>query len=447
MYDYHNDLRATHAGVLAVVGLAARPEARLVLPGGASPAAPSARSTTAATWSSGGSRSRPSRSPPGRRSGGGAWPWRSSRSCSPASGSLGADRPGDLPVPLLHGAAVRAPRPGLLRGRALARAVAPDLAPGPGARPRRRPRPGRAVARSRARSACSFGSRRSNPGSQACSAAASRISLTAQLAGLARRHRGGGRRCWSGSSSGLDRPYEPRERRREAGAASRRILADRPASVSRPRRRRPRSSRRRRWSRRRASRASSSPSSSWWSLATRSPGSLDGDARRAASWPASCWRRPSCSSSFYPNSSGLPLPGGVFNWYQGLLPTWLYPFQFPVNTDPPVTVSLAEPVAAPARSRPCWSSAGLIVAYSAWVWRIAMRGASRGRRRRRRLDRPERRPPAAYGRLGAGVRRAAARVRRARRPGSRGGSVPWAARRRIDEPVVGLDPGGDPRPS
>jgi hypothetical protein len=73
---------------------------------------------------------------------------------------------------------------------------------------------------------------------------------------------------------------------------------------------------------------------------------------------------------FYPNVSGLPLPDGVYNWYQGLLPTWLYPFQFPVNTDPAVGVQLLGP----------WAlllfvavmlAAGF-VAYSAWVWRLAL---------------------------------------------------------------------------
>ncbi len=38
---------------------------------------------------------------------------------------------------------------------------------------------------------------------------------------------------------------------------------------------------------------------------------------------------------FYPNIAALPLPSTLFNAYQGLLPTWLYPFQFPVNTDAP----------------------------------------------------------------------------------------------------------------
>jgi len=73
---------------------------------------------------------------------------------------------------------------------------------------------------------------------------------------------------------------------------------------------------------------------------------------------------------FYPNIAALPLPSAVYNWYQGLLPTWLYPFQFPVNTDPAVSVSLLSP----------WPFilflavliAAAFVAYSAWVWRLAL---------------------------------------------------------------------------
>jgi hypothetical protein len=73
---------------------------------------------------------------------------------------------------------------------------------------------------------------------------------------------------------------------------------------------------------------------------------------------------------FYPNVAGLPLPSSVFNWYQGLLPTWLYPFQFPVNTDPAVEVSLLGPW--PLLLFVAVLLAAAIVAYSAWVWRLAM---------------------------------------------------------------------------
>ena len=37
------------------------------------------------------------------------------------------------------------------------------------------------------------------------------------------------------------------------------------------------------------------------------------------------------SSSFYPNIAALPLPSTIVNAYQGLLPTYLYAFQFPVS--------------------------------------------------------------------------------------------------------------------
>ena len=74
--------------------------------------------------------------------------------------------------------------------------------------------------------------------------------------------------------------------------------------------------------------------------------------------------------AFYPNWSGLPLPNGIFNWYQGLLPTWLYPFQFAVNTDPPFTVSFASPW--PLLLFVAVLVSAVIVAYSAWVWRIAI---------------------------------------------------------------------------
>ncbi len=72
---------------------------------------------------------------------------------------------------------------------------------------------------------------------------------------------------------------------------------------------------------------------------------------------------------FYPNVSGLPLPSGVFNWYQGFLPSWLYPFQFPVNTDPAVTVSLTS--AWPMILFVSVLAAAGLVAYSASSWRLA----------------------------------------------------------------------------
>jgi Gpi18-like mannosyltransferase len=80
----------------------------------------------------------------------------------------------------------------------------------------------------------------------------------------------------------------------------------------------------------------------------------------------------------YPNIAALPLPSTVFNAYQGLLPTYLYPFQFPVNTDAPANVPgifqpdrnmfglPGVPVLAVFLTITC-----LIVAYAAWSWRQA----------------------------------------------------------------------------
>jgi hypothetical protein len=73
----------------------------------------------------------------------------------------------------------------------------------------------------------------------------------------------------------------------------------------------------------------------------------------------------------YPNFSALPLPNVVANAYQGLLPTYPYPFQFPSNRAEVVKdVKLLDPVAlvlAGAVVLLC-----IVLAYSAWVWRIAL---------------------------------------------------------------------------
>jgi 4-amino-4-deoxy-L-arabinose transferase-like glycosyltransferase len=79
----------------------------------------------------------------------------------------------------------------------------------------------------------------------------------------------------------------------------------------------------------------------------------------------------------YPNISALPLPSTIVNAYQGLVPTYLYPFQFPVNTDPAVSnfkfFSLEPAVLLLALSVTC-----LVVGYAAWVWRIGPPPASDG---------------------------------------------------------------------
>jgi hypothetical protein len=76
----------------------------------------------------------------------------------------------------------------------------------------------------------------------------------------------------------------------------------------------------------------------------------------------------------YPNIAALPLPSVVVNAYQGILPTYLYAFQFPVSTAdrtldaPLLSVTLA--VLAGALTLTC-----LVVAYSAWVWRLTVAGS------------------------------------------------------------------------
>jgi predicted membrane-bound dolichyl-phosphate-mannose-protein mannosyltransferase len=72
----------------------------------------------------------------------------------------------------------------------------------------------------------------------------------------------------------------------------------------------------------------------------------------------------------YPNFSALPLPTEIANVYQGVLPTYLYAFQFPVNN-----------VAAKAAIQ-LWPTVPIlaasvvflvvVVGYSAWVWRLAL---------------------------------------------------------------------------
>ncbi len=73
---------------------------------------------------------------------------------------------------------------------------------------------------------------------------------------------------------------------------------------------------------------------------------------------------------WYPNWAALPLPSTVFNAYQGFLPTWLYPFQFPVNTDEPFPVKLFD--VWPAVLLGALLVTCAVVAYSVWTWRLAL---------------------------------------------------------------------------
>jgi hypothetical protein len=73
----------------------------------------------------------------------------------------------------------------------------------------------------------------------------------------------------------------------------------------------------------------------------------------------------------YPNIAALPLPTVIANAYQGVLPTYLYLFQFPTNRNAVTSPTpLLDPVAAILAG--ALLLLAIVLAYSAWVWRIAL---------------------------------------------------------------------------
>ena len=73
----------------------------------------------------------------------------------------------------------------------------------------------------------------------------------------------------------------------------------------------------------------------------------------------------------YPNIAALPLPSDFVPAYQGILPTYLYPFQFGVNTvDRSGSISFADPKFGILAA--FLVVAVLVVSYSAWTWRQAL---------------------------------------------------------------------------
>ena len=73
----------------------------------------------------------------------------------------------------------------------------------------------------------------------------------------------------------------------------------------------------------------------------------------------------------YPNFSALPMPTAIANVYQGVLPTYLYAFQFPVNNvAASVKIELFGPVPLLLGASVIFLS--MVVGYSAWVWRLAI---------------------------------------------------------------------------
>jgi hypothetical protein len=77
----------------------------------------------------------------------------------------------------------------------------------------------------------------------------------------------------------------------------------------------------------------------------------------------------------YPNIAALPLPAAIVNAYQGILPTYLYAFQFPVST---VARGTDTPLLTPtfALLTGAITVTCLVVAYSAWAWRLALADSS-----------------------------------------------------------------------
>ncbi len=73
---------------------------------------------------------------------------------------------------------------------------------------------------------------------------------------------------------------------------------------------------------------------------------------------------------WYPNIAALPLPAAIHNAYQGFLPTYLYPFHFWVATQRPESPSLF--ALGPAIMLLSLVFTAVVVAYSAWSWRIAL---------------------------------------------------------------------------
>ncbi len=73
----------------------------------------------------------------------------------------------------------------------------------------------------------------------------------------------------------------------------------------------------------------------------------------------------------YPNIAAVPLPAVIVNAYQGILPTYLYAFQFPVST---VDRAADAPLLTPTLGLLLGALvlACLVVAYSAWAWRVAL---------------------------------------------------------------------------
>jgi Gpi18-like mannosyltransferase len=75
---------------------------------------------------------------------------------------------------------------------------------------------------------------------------------------------------------------------------------------------------------------------------------------------------------WYPNIAALPLPAAIHNAYQGFLPTYLYPFQFPVST---LDRSVSSPSlfdTGPAIMLGLITVSAIVIGYATWSWRIVL---------------------------------------------------------------------------
>ena len=106
-------------------------------------------------------------------------------------------------------------------------------------------------------------------------------------------------------------------------------------------------------------------------------GSSWAPAIRAASWSAQSSLRRLWFVVFYPNISALPLPGLIVNSFQGLIPTWIYDFQFAANTDAPANTPLLSRDALLLTAM--IGVATVAVMYATWTWRLEL-AARRARR-------------------------------------------------------------------
>ena len=353
-------------GVVAVVGVAARPQAGLVLPGG-----PRRRDVGV------GLRRGQPRDLVAGGPGHGVRGDDGVQAAEPRPGAhrdrvrrpvdpVGADRSRRLPVPLLHGAAVRRPRPGLLRGRAVARRVAPRtwlLARVAAAVAIAGP----AIMWTLSRPLCGFVNVLSvNPGSQACPAVIPTFIVTARSGALTMVVGVGlivilVRFLDFGGRSGQSRPAGPSGAFGSLLGAGLVIVAGLIAAALLP----------------------DAPVLTLTSIPVEPIALIVGaplaylafqvigaaDPRRfvagvvvaAVGWFA----------VLYPNIAALPLPATIVNAYQGILPTYLYAFQFPVST---VTRGAETPLFTPTLAILLGALVVtcLVVAYSASVWRTVL---------------------------------------------------------------------------